>query len=135
MFRAVLLSEQPATDFLWFVFGERQLTALGKRIHRKRRDPGCQVGIDGPIAILARRGEQKLNSPFRHGMIHLSAARQTHHHETGQGCRFEETAARRLNVRQNLERSFLREIPGESGEWIPRWKMLMPGVADGDERG
>src|SRR5207302_3625969 len=47
----------------------------------------------------------------------------------------EETAARRLDVRQNLEGSFSREISGESGEWIPRWKMMMPGLADGDERG
>ena len=104
-------------------------------VHRKRRDPGREIGVDGPTAVVARRGEQKLNSHFRHGMIHLSAARQTHHHETGQRRGFEETAARRLNVRQNLERSFSREISDEPREWISRWKMMMPGLADGDERG
>src|SRR2546422_2164162 len=89
-----------------------------ERIDGKRRDPGREIGVDGPTAVLARRGEQKLNSLFRHGMIHLSAARQTHHHETGERCGFEETAARRLNVRQHFQRSLAREISGEPSEWI-----------------
>ena len=147
MHLTVLLSEEPVSDACAVPIAEkgfgRSAENCGRsgsvpgtqRIHRQRRHPGRKVRIDGPTAISAGRGEQKLDALLRHGMMHLPAACQTHRNKTGQRGGFEETAAGRLDSCQNLQRSFAGPVPRETSQRIARWKMMMAGLANSDERG
>ena len=132
MHDGVLLVQQPAGQIRSLLPRER----LGaKRVDGQRGQPGGQIRVDGPAAILADRSGQKVDAPSRDGMIPQPDAGQAHRHETGQRRGFEEAAGLGLDRFEDPERPGSGHPAQETGHGVTTRAMVMLCLSDGNQRG